>query len=73
MSDRLVLHRGALRLSRPSQRAAPWLAPWIVIRTAWRRHCTRQRIVHLDRHLLKDIGISFADAETEANKPFWRS
>ena len=23
-------------------------------------------------HVLKDIGVSFAEAEAEANKPFWR-
>jgi len=32
----------------------------------------RQRIVELDAHLLKDIGVSFAEAEAEANKPVWR-
>jgi len=39
---------------------------------AWRRFRSRQRIVTLDDHMLKDIGISYADAEAEANKPFWR-
>ena len=38
----------------------------------WRRHHTRQRIAELDNHMLKDIGVSFAEAETEANKPFWQ-
>ena len=42
------------------------------VRTAWRRYVSRRRIVHLDPYLLKDIGVSFADAEMEANKPFWR-
>ena len=27
----------------------------------------------LDSHLLKDIGVSFTEAEAEANKPFWRA
>lgn len=44
---------------------------WAAIRTGWRRHRSRQRIAGLDSHLLKDIGVSFADAEAEANKPFW--
>ena len=38
----------------------------------WRRYRSRQRINELDSHMLKDIGVSFAEAEAEANKPFWR-
>jgi uncharacterized protein YjiS (DUF1127 family) len=45
---------------------------WDVIRMTWRRYRTRQRISQLDTHILKDIGVSFAEAEAEANKPFWR-
>jgi uncharacterized protein YjiS (DUF1127 family) len=43
------------------------------LRAAWRRHRQRQQIAHLDGELLKDIGVSFAEAEAEANKPFWRA
>jgi uncharacterized protein YjiS (DUF1127 family) len=32
----------------------------------------RQALRALDDRLLKDIGVSRADAEREANKPFWR-
>jgi uncharacterized protein YjiS (DUF1127 family) len=46
---------------------------WAEFRTAWRRYRSRQRIAALDRHLLKDIGVSFTEAESEANKPFWRA
>ncbi|TDJ65153.1 MAG: DUF1127 domain-containing protein [Proteobacteria bacterium] len=40
---------------------------------AW-YECARQRrdLLTLDDCILKDIGISRADAELEANKPFWR-
>jgi uncharacterized protein YjiS (DUF1127 family) len=41
------------------------------LRNAWRRHRTRQCLVELNAYLLKDIGVSFAEAEAEANKPFW--
>jgi len=44
---------------------------WAAIRASWRRHRSRQRIAGLNGHLLKDIGVSFAEAEAEANKPFW--
>jgi uncharacterized protein YjiS (DUF1127 family) len=39
---------------------------------AYRRHRSRRRIAQLDGRMLKDIGVSFAEAEEEANKPFWR-
>lgn len=42
------------------------------IASAWRRHRSRSRIATLDAHLLKDIGVTYAEAENEANKPFWR-
>jgi uncharacterized protein YjiS (DUF1127 family) len=45
---------------------------WDNLRAAWRRYRSRQNIAQLDGHMLKDIGVSFAEAETEANKPFWR-
>jgi uncharacterized protein YjiS (DUF1127 family) len=37
----------------------------------WQRHRSRQRIAELDADMLKDIGVSFSEAEAEANKPFW--
>ena len=65
MSNRLLL-RHAVQWQ-PARRSTLWAA----MRAAWRRHRSRQRIAGLDSHLLKDIGVSFAEAETEANKPFW--
>ena len=37
-----------------------------------RRHKDRQHLLSLDDRLLRDIGISCADVENEASKPFWR-
>lgn len=42
-----------------------------MLRAAWRRHQTRRYLSSLDPYLLKDIGITYADAEAELNKPFW--
>jgi uncharacterized protein YjiS (DUF1127 family) len=42
-------------------------------REAARRYRTRKHIAELDERALKDIGITFAAAEHEANKPFWRA
>lgn len=63
--------------------SVPWGLPQVVreprwtframLRAAWRRHRSRQQIADLDSHLLKDIGVTFAEAEAEANKPFWRT
>lgn len=44
---------------------------WTTLRAAWRRQRTRRSLAELDAHMLKDIGISFAEAEAEVNKPFW--
>jgi len=39
----------------------------------WRRRVAqRDDLMKLDDRLLKDIGVSHADAEREARKPFWR-
>lgn len=32
---------------------------------------SRTRLSQLDPHMLKDIGITEAEARTEANRPFW--
>jgi uncharacterized protein YjiS (DUF1127 family) len=32
----------------------------------------RKAMRSLDGHILKDIGLSAADVEREASKPFWR-
>jgi len=40
--------------------------PWY---ERWRQ---RQALMRLDDHLLKDIGVSRADADLEATKPFWK-
>jgi uncharacterized protein YjiS (DUF1127 family) len=53
---------------RPARAALSWEG----VRAAWRRYRSRQNIAHLDSHMLKDIGVSFTEAEAEANKPFWR-
>ena len=35
------------------------------------RASTRHRLMTLDGRMLKDIGLSAADAEREGRKPFW--
>jgi uncharacterized protein YjiS (DUF1127 family) len=42
------------------------------LRAMLRRWRTRQRISDLDQHALRDIGVTFAEAEREANKAFWQ-
>lgn len=38
----------------------------------WRERARQRRaMLALDDHLLRDIGISRADVEREASKPFW--
>jgi uncharacterized protein YjiS (DUF1127 family) len=36
-----------------------------------RRVTSRRRLSRLDDHLLRDIGLTRSEAETEARRPFW--
>ena len=39
----------------------------------WRaRSAQRKQLAHLDKHLLKDIGLTAEMAILESKKPFWR-
>jgi uncharacterized protein YjiS (DUF1127 family) len=44
---------------------------WSMVVAAYRRHRSRQLLARLDANMLKDIGVTFAEAEHEVNKPFW--
>ena len=71
MSNRLLFDQLArLRPTHPF--AAPSTSVWMRIRSAWRRYRSRQRLAQVDSHALKDIGVSFSEAEAEANKWFWQ-
>ena len=76
--------RAAARLHVPAAHS-PVTAPRDVLRRAWsgvvdfaatlsawqERARQRRELMELDDHLLRDIGISRADAAKEAVKPFW--
>jgi uncharacterized protein YjiS (DUF1127 family) len=59
------------RRRQPRRDAGPSM--WQRAGAMWQRHRSRQRIAELDVQALKDIGVSFTEAEAEANKPFWRA
>ncbi|MHA1570024.1 MAG: DUF1127 domain-containing protein [Alphaproteobacteria bacterium] len=67
-------------ISADRHRTRPWpgrirgrLADYAGTLTTWRRRAAeRRQLLALDARLLKDIGISRADAVNEAGKPFWR-
>lgn len=61
-------HPHRRRPHRPQYGAA--LRLWLI--AGWRRHRSRQLLAQMDAAGLRDIGLSFAEAEAEANKPFWR-
>lgn len=45
---------------------------WLAWLQEWRRrHRSRTSISELNDRMLKDIGVTYAEAEHEANKPFW--
>jgi uncharacterized protein YjiS (DUF1127 family) len=59
------------RPDRPQRVSAP--SVWQRVDTMWQRRRSRRRIAQLDAAQLKDIGVTFAEAEAEANKPFWKA
>ena len=71
MSDRL-LYQDWIVFRHEPRAATGFAALASNLRAVWRRQRSRHRLARLDAHLLKDIGVSFADAEAEANKPFWQ-
>jgi uncharacterized protein YjiS (DUF1127 family) len=72
MSNRLLFGKPGRVVPAHALPAQPASA-WARTRAAWHRYRSRQRIAELDNHLLKDIGVSFSEAEAEANKPLWRA
>jgi uncharacterized protein YjiS (DUF1127 family) len=71
MSNRLLL-QGPASVWPSFLQPPPPRSTWAAIRAHWRRYRSRQRIAALDAHMLRDIGVTYAEAEAEANKPFWR-
>lgn len=54
------------RATRAPRRAGVALWHW------YARAHERRALMELDERLLRDIGVTRADAEHEASKPFWR-
>jgi uncharacterized protein YjiS (DUF1127 family) len=53
--------------------ARPRLLGALVALEVWLdRHHQRRSLLELDDHILHDIGLSRADVEAEAKKPFWQ-
>lgn len=66
------------RQTMPLRRRLLWFAamPGEVIAWYQRRRViarTRRHLASFDAHMLKDIGLSAADAEAEISKGFWRA
>jgi uncharacterized protein YjiS (DUF1127 family) len=77
----LILHRAtrdkamsqstltATALPRPAAPPRPVMA---VLRRWWRHALTRRDLSEVPDHILRDIGVSPAEARHEARLPFWR-
>jgi uncharacterized protein YjiS (DUF1127 family) len=70
--------RGGAWLASMAGGRGPWVARSLAgvgaaVRAAWLRQRSRARIASLDARGLRDIGMTFAEAEHEANKPFWHA
>jgi uncharacterized protein YjiS (DUF1127 family) len=58
-------------------RSQPWLASRVggvvdLVLTWHERARQRRQLRSMGNHMLRDIGLSRADVEGEAGKPFWR-
>ena len=72
-----MIHNATLCLERPANRR-PSVGVLLVGMLAWLRdrhavYRQRRELLALDDRMLKDIGLSRADAFREGRKPFWRS
>jgi uncharacterized protein YjiS (DUF1127 family) len=57
----------------PRARAGAWVRNVVAVLGTWnQRRRTRAALAKLPSHLLRDIGLSAAEAAREAEKPFWR-
>ncbi|WP_428604577.1 DUF1127 domain-containing protein [Sedimenticola sp.] len=54
------------RRSRPRRHLGELITIW------YQRQRQRRALLQLDERMLSDIGISRSEAESEANKPFWK-
>jgi uncharacterized protein YjiS (DUF1127 family) len=66
-------HRCADAAGAPDRRFA-WAVPAEWVRTMSRimeMMATRRQLAAMDQRMLADIGISQAEAQEEANRPFW--
>ncbi|MEQ8604599.1 MAG: DUF1127 domain-containing protein [Marivibrio sp.] len=69
-SGSIAAQRAALRGSR---QPVGWIAMlWAALRRWQERAESRSHIRELDARLLRDIGVSRAEIESEIAKPFWR-
>ena len=50
----------------------PFAAAWVLVASWIERARQRQALAELDDHMLRDIGITRAEAARETGKPFWR-
>lgn len=65
-------HLAFLSASAPLPMPARLALAVAVLMTKWsKRHRTRQRLAELDDRMLKDIGVSRAEAHRESTLPFW--
>ncbi|HXP05051.1 MAG TPA: DUF1127 domain-containing protein [Stellaceae bacterium] len=71
----IVAFERALRGGWPPRRCSPgdlFRSALALIRRWHERARQRRQLARLDARMLRDLGITAAEAERECNKPFWR-
>jgi len=67
-----IVIAGKVRHVAPARKPSRLLGLLLSVEKWADRHEQRRDLASLDDHMLHDIGLSRADVEREAAKPFWR-
>ncbi|MCB1893763.1 DUF1127 domain-containing protein [Accumulibacter sp.] len=72
LSVQALFPHALLRARRRFVSDATWCRLGTTLRLWARRRRGRRELRELDEHILRDVGISRAQARFEGSKPFWR-
>ena len=66
-------HRASLRQGNRSYLQEGLINLFDLVQNWTDRHRTRGRLYQMPDYMLRDIGVSRSEVESEFNKPFWRA
>ena len=74
LKDTVAWHWQFARPVMPADSSADLIQRLTDTLKTWKyRIASRRELMELDAHMLRDIGLTDLEAQTEASKPFWRA